>query len=157
MKKRKIIIIFILVIFILIFFSPVYAQDLMSIDDKGICEQDRICKLNCENGDHDCTCGFQNGFICSKGEECKAKMINSWEEVTCCSEKCIISNLRDNNEAKALTDVSEQKQEVIVSTKSKEAVVKASKDAKYSLAAFFLISFLLVIFINHLMHHFSRK
>lgn len=157
MQKKRIIIIFISIIFILIFFSLVYAQDLMSIDDKGSCGQDGICKLNCENGDNDCTCGFQNGFICNKGEECNARMINNWEEVTCCSEKCIVSNLQDNNKAKALTDVYKQKQEVLVATKSKEAIVNAGKDAKYSLAVFFLISFLLVLFINHLMHHFSKK
>ena len=54
---------------------------------ESTCGFDGLCKTNCVNGDPDCSCDKQSGFLCDKGESC-SKVIASSDINVCCGERC---------------------------------------------------------------------
>lgn len=46
------------------------------------------CNTRCFEGDSDCTCDIQSGFICEENELCKGRLLKNWGNRICCSMKC---------------------------------------------------------------------
>ncbi|MEK6955934.1 MAG: hypothetical protein AABW52_04715 [Nanoarchaeota archaeon] len=56
------------------------------------CDRGDGCKLGCVNGDSDCTCSAENGFLCTETQGCKGVALNNWGAKMCCSSPCVDSN-----------------------------------------------------------------
>ncbi|QQG38910.1 MAG: hypothetical protein HYS32_00385 [Candidatus Woesearchaeota archaeon] len=57
--------------------------------EEPTCGFDGRCKINCPDGDPDCSCDQQSGFLCRSGEICDSEIASS-ERGVCCSNRCEI-------------------------------------------------------------------
>ena len=111
-------------VFVLVLCSSVFAEDMVSgrfVDingnvQTGECIKDGICASGCLEGDSDCTCSEQKGFVCSANEECVDNLLKNWGDVVCCSNVCKSSSLL-NGSGNIQEIASSGKTEVIGSTK----------------------------------------
>lgn len=90
MLKRVIFIIFLLVIPIAFSQtgSVTIIQNPLTANEFSTCEAGDGCNLMCPNGDSDCTCNAQKGYICSESEVCGGVLLENWNDAVCCSLEC---------------------------------------------------------------------
>lgn len=90
MLKKGILLLFLL--FVPIVFSQTGSvtiiEDTITTNQYSTCESGDGCNLHCLNGDLDCTCSTQRGYVCNENEICQGTMLKNWNGVTCCSLEC---------------------------------------------------------------------
>ena len=69
------------------------------------CERGDGCKLGCPNGDSDCICSAQSGYLCTETQGCNGIALNNWGAKMCCSSSCVDSNINSNVKVDNLSSV----------------------------------------------------
>lgn len=151
---------YILLLLILISFiiPPVYSASI------GTCAKDGKCFLSCIDGDPDCTCAEQNGYICNIGQECNADLLKNWEDKVCCSSHCTNSLLIDGAaNIKSLQDISNESsvKETIIKNETVLNSFKVkfipSTQFQYSMMILLLGLIAFVWFVSFSLHHFGDE
>ena len=91
--------------FILIFSIFSISVHSFYIIEPATCEKNDGCKKNCKNGDSDCTCLSQGGYLCNYYQSCSNTTIKNWESQICCLSKCEKSDIKD---IKSISSISEE-------------------------------------------------
>ena len=67
---------------------------------EATCEKGDGCRVDCLEGDFDCTCGTQGGVVCSKNKYCESNTLRNWDNIICCTEECTKGIELEDNEIK---------------------------------------------------------
>ncbi|MBI5392132.1 hypothetical protein HZB00_03975 [Candidatus Woesearchaeota archaeon] len=95
------------------------------------CEPKDGCKVDCFDGDADCSCALQKGYKCTETQTCKTRLLKNWDGFVCCPLPCESGNVVETTKVKELTNEYVQKREpvtipVLQTQTPKKNVVKES-------------------------------
>ena len=125
--------------------------------ETGSCKADGKCFPGCINGDPDCSCNDEHGFVCKQGLECTGDLLKNWEEYTCCSVPCTESILVDNNSsAKSLAEIKNNVNNDTVIASKKVSFIP-TKQFQYSMVILLFGLIVFVWFISFTLHHFGDE
>lgn len=147
----------------MLFSSGVFADNVISGRVIGVrtseiatCESDGFCKLDCVNGDADCTCKEQSGFSCLSNQECKAGLLKNWDGVTCCSQECSDSELVDGGSLQEVSSLNSGKNKTFIAA-TKIVETGGNKGMQYSLSIILILFLAFVLFLVYSVHHFGEE
>ncbi|GEM_PF-5950908 len=126
------------------------------ITSTATCQEDGGCKLGCEEGDNDCSCSGQSGFLCKEDDQCKEKWLKNWGNKLCCSNKCTESSLIN---ASALIDIfsrnkiinQEENRSKEEAPKEKSNLIRDARSYNFSFLffIFFVCTIIGILFSSH--------
>jgi len=72
--------------------NPIYTPETnqtCEIKQTATCQAGDFCKQDCLNGDPDCSCAIQGGYLCGTSMDCEETVLSSSDSALCCSEPCV--------------------------------------------------------------------
>lgn len=141
----------ILIISILIYFIPHYEFTGSFIKIEPTCNKGDGCNKDCVNGDPDCSCETQKGYLCKENENCKTKLLLNWGSKVCCSTECVNGTINGNNTSIKLFQTEKPQVKVVAEYKDEE--IKEDKTRNYLKISFMTITLFFLAILAIILRH----
>ena len=133
----------ILILSLLTYFIPYYEITGSFIKIESTCNKGDGCNKNCVNGDPDCSCEAQKGYLCKENENCKTKLLLNWGSKACCSTQCLNGTINGNNTSIKLFQT--EKSQVKITAEYQDEKIKEDNTRNYLKIGLMSLTLLLLV------------